>query len=268
MLASDDKPLLSCDAVSVHFGALAAVNELSFDVKPGEILGVGGPNGAGKTTLFDVISGFTPASGGRTVLDGHDITRSAPHRVCHHGLSRTFQLNAAYDSLTVKENILCASYYGFKNVIFPKFRFDRATRDRADEAIAFVGLEKFSNTIVGILPILPRKLLMLAAAVVRQPKLLLLDEPVGGLNRHEIDEIMELIRRFRDEYTLTIVLIEHVMRFLVALSDRALIMHHGQKIYEGSASGLAQDRTVIEVYLGERMAERLRSEDAMAASNG
>jgi branched-chain amino acid transport system ATP-binding protein len=268
MLATDEKPLLSCNAVSVHFGALAAVDGLSFDVRPGEILGVGGPNGAGKTTLFDVISGFAPASGGRIVLDGHDITRSPPHRVCHRGLSRTFQLNAAYDSLTVRENILCASYYGFKNVIFPRFRFDKATRERADDAIAFVGLEKFSDTIVGILPILQRKLLMLAAAVVRRPKLLMLDEPVGGLNRQETNEITDLIRRFRDEYALTIILIEHVMRFLVGLSDRALIMHHGQKIYEGSASGLSQDRTVIEVYLGERMAERLRSADEMTANNG
>ena len=188
--------------------------------------------------------------------------------VCHLGLSRTFQLNAAYDSLTVKENVLCASYYGFKNVIFPKFRFDRATRARADDTIAFVGLEKFSDTVVGILPIMQRKLLMLAATVVRQPKLLLLDEPVGGLNHQEIDEVMKLIQRFRDEHNLTIVLIEHVMRFLVALSDRALIMHHGQKIFEGPVSDLARDRTVVEVYLGERMAERLRHDGAMTATDG
>ncbi len=109
---------------------------------------------------------------------------------------------------------------------------------------------------------------MLAATVVRQPKLLLLDEPVGGLNHQEIDEVMKLIQRFRDEHNLTIVLIEHVMRFLVALSDRALIMHHGQKIFEGPVSDLARDRTVVEVYLGERMAERLRHDGAMTATDG
>ena len=237
---------------------MAAVDRLSFTVEQGEILGVGGPNGAGKTTLFDVISGLTPASAGSITFDGHDITGKSADRVCHAGISRTFQLNAAYDTLTVEENVLCASYYGFQNVVFPKFRFDRATRARAQEAIAFVGLEDDATTVVSELPILQRKLLMLAAAVARRPKLLLLDEPVGGLNRQEIDFVMDLLRRFRNEQELTIVLIEHVMRFLVALSDRALIMHHGQKIYEGPADGLARDKTVVEVYLGEGLAQRLR----------
>ena len=155
---------------------MAAVDELSFTVEQGEILGVGGPNGAGKTTLFDVISGLTPASAGSITFDGHDITGKSADRVCHAGISRTFQLNAAYDTLTVEENVLCASYYGFQNVVFPKFRFDRGTRTRAQEAIAFVGLEDDATTVVSELPILQRKLLMLAAAVARRPKLLLLDE--------------------------------------------------------------------------------------------
>ncbi len=258
MTTLDGQPLLVCDAVSAHYGAMAAVDELSFTVRPGEILGVGGPNGAGKTTLFDVVSGLAPASGGSITFNGQDITGKSADRVCHAGVSRTFQLNAAYDTLTVEENVLCASYYGYRNVVFPKFRFDRATRARAKEAVAFVGLEDYAGTVVNDLPILQRKLLMLAAAVARQPKLLLLDEPVGGLNRQEIDLVMNLVRRFRDEQALTIVLIEHVMRFLVALSDRALIMHHGQKIYEGPADGLTRDKTVIEVYLGERLARRLR----------
>ena len=268
MTASDAQPLLSCDAVSAHFGAMAAVDELSFAVRPGEILGVGGPNGAGKTTLFDVISGLTPASGGTITFDGQDITGKSPDRVCHAGVSRTFQVNAAYDTLTVEENVLCASYYGFRNVVFPRFRFDLATRTRARDAIGFVGLEDFSRSVVRDLPILQRKLLMLAAAFARHPKLLLLDEPVGGLSRHEIDQVMNLIRRLRDEHALTIVLIEHVMRFLVALSDRALIMHHGQKIYEGPADGLARSKTVIEVYLGERVARRLRHELGESGSGG
>ena len=127
---------------------MAAVDGLSFTVGHGEILGVGGPNGAGKTTLFDVISGLTRASGGTITFDGHDITGKSADRVCHAGISRTFQLNAAYDTLTVAENVLCASYYGFRNVVFPKFRFDRATRARAEEAIAFVGLEDDTKTVV------------------------------------------------------------------------------------------------------------------------
>ena len=258
MSGSQEGPLLVCDAVRAHYGAMAAVDGLSFTVGHGEILGVGGPNGAGKTTLFDVISGLTRASGGTVTFDGKDITGKSADRVCHAGISRTFQLNAAYDTLTVEENVLCASYFGYRNVVFPKLGFDRAARARAEEAIAFVGLDDDSNTVVSELPILQRKLLMLAAAVARRPRLLLLDEPVGGLNRQEIDHVMRIVGRLRDEQDLTIVLIEHVMRFLVALSDRALIMHHGQKIYEGPADGLAQDRTVVEVYLGERQAQRLR----------
>ena len=267
MSGSKENPLLVCDAVCAHFGAMAAVDELSFTVGRGEILGVGGPNGAGKTTLFDVISGLTPASAGSITFDGQDITGKSADRVCHVGISRTFQLNAAYDTLTVEENVLCASYYGYRNVVFPKFRFDRAARVRAEEAIAFVGLHDDAKTVVSDLPILQRKLLMLAAAVARRPRLLLLDEPVGGLNRQEIDFVMGILRRCRDEQALTIVLIEHVMRFLVALSDRALIMHHGQKIYEGPAGALAQDQTVVEVYLGERLAQRLRlgTEEAKAS---
>ena len=258
MSGSREGSLLACDAVCAHYGAMAAVDGLSFTVGHGEILGVGGPNGAGKTTLFDVISGLTHASSGTITFDGQDITGKSPDRVCHAGISRTFQLNAAYDTFTVEENVLCASYFGYRNVVFPRLGFDRAARSRAAEAIAFVGLEDDSNTVVSELPILQRKLLMLAAAFARRPRLLLLDEPVGGLNRQEIDDVMGIIGRLREEQDLTIVLIEHVMRFLVALSDRALIMHHGQKIYEGPADGLVRDETVVEVYLGERQAQRLR----------
>lgn len=237
---------------------MAAVDDLSFDVRPGEILGIGGPNGAGKTTLFDVISGLTPANAGRIAFGGRDITRRSADRICHHGVARTFQLNAAYDTLTVRENVVCASYYGHRNVLFPKLRFDRAAKQRASEAIELVGLQDYSDTAARDLPVLQRKLLMMASAIASKPKLLLLDEPVGGLNLHEIDDVMELIRVLRKEQALTIVLIEHVMRFLVALADRVMIMHHGQKIYEGSASGLAGDKTVVEVYLGEGVAHRLR----------
>ena len=165
MSSSQEGPLLACDGVRAHYGAMAAVDGLSFAVGHGEILGVGGPNGAGKTTLFDVISGLTRASGGTVTFDGKDITGKSADRVCHAGISRTFQLNAAYDTLTVEENVLCASYFGYRNVVFPKLGFDRAARSRAEEAIAFVGLDDDSNTEVSELPILQRKLLMIAAAV-------------------------------------------------------------------------------------------------------
>ena len=135
-------------------------------------------------------------------------------------------------------------------------RFDRKSRQQAEEALALVGLSDSANATVKHLPVYHRKLLMLAGALASSPTLVLMDEPVGGLNPHEIDEIVEIVRRIRQS-GVTIILIEHVMRFLVTLSDRILIMHHGEKIYEGSAEGLARDKTVVDVYLGEGASGRL-----------
>ncbi len=250
-------PLLSFQGVFKYFGAMAAVDGLSCDIQRGEILGIGGPNGAGKTTLFDVTSGLIPASAGEIVFDNKVITNMGPVDICHAGLSRTYQLNAAFETLSVRENILCASYYGPRNVFFPKLRFDRASQDFADDVIEFTDLEDYENDIAQDIPILQRKLLMIASALATRPKLILLDEPVGGLNVDEIVLVMELVRRMHRDHALTIVLIEHVMRFLVALSDRVMIMHHGSKIYEGSTEGLTKDKTVVEVYLGEGAARRL-----------
>lgn len=256
----EESALLSCQGVSKYYGAMAAVDNLSVDVRPGEVLGIGGPNGAGKTTLFDLISGLSPADAGRIMFEGHDLLRHSANQICHLGLSRTFQLNAAFDTMTVHENVLCASYFGFRNIFFPNFRFDRECRRRTEEAIGYVGLGDHAKVVARDLPVLQRKLVMMACALVSQPKLLLMDEPVGGLNPHEIDEMLALVRRLCAERKLTVILIEHVMRFLVALSDRVMIMHHGQKIYEGSAKGLAEDHTVVEVYLGEGMAAHLRQQ--------
>lgn len=250
-------PLLSCQGVDKFFGALAAVRNMTFDVFPGEALGIGGPNGAGKTTLFDVISGLNPASAGRVAFDGKTITRATPDRTCQLGISRTFQLNAGFDTLSVRENTLVAAYFGRYNRLLPGMSFDRETRRIADEAMEFVGLADIAGETVRTLPVFRRKLLMIAGALATQPKLLLMDEPVGGLNPQEIDEVMLLVRRLK-ERGLTIMLIEHVMRFLVQLSDRVLIMHHGEKIYEGSASGLVRDKTVVDVYLGEGSSRRLQ----------
>lgn len=254
---ASDAPLLACDGVSKFYGAMAAVHELSFEAKKGEVLGIGGPNGAGKTTLFDVITGLSPASAGRVAFGGRDVTGLKPEQLCHQGLVRTFQLNAGYDTLSARENVLVGSYFGAKNVVIPGLRVSAAAKRRAEEAMDLVGLADSRDAIVKSLPVYKRKLLMIASAVATEPKLLMLDEPVGGLNPHEIDAVMGVIKRLR-EAGLTIVLIEHVMRFLVALSDRVLIMHHGEKIYEGAPEGLVHDRTVVDVYLGAGTADRLK----------
>ena len=250
------EPLLSCRGVSKLFGALAAVNSLSFDVHPGEILGIGGPNGAGKTTLFEVISGLNPATRGQIIFNGTDITQLAPEAVCHTGIARTFQLNAGFESLSVRDNVRVAAYFGRDNRAYPGLRIGSEVEARTTEALAAVGLSGKDTAIAGALPVLDRKLLMLAGALATAPKLLLMDEPVGGLNPREIDHMMDTVRRVASQ-GVTIILIEHVMRFLVQLSSRVLIMHHGERIYEGSPMGLAKDRTVIDVYLGEGASQRL-----------
>lgn len=251
-------PLLSCRKVGKSFGALTAVNDLSFDVGAGEILGIGGPNGAGKTTLFEVISGLNPATAGDILLAGESITHLAPEAICHAGIARTFQLNAGFDSLTARENVLVGAYFGRENRAMPTFRIGAATKTLADEALALVGLEASADRITGKLPVLERKLLMMASAMATRPKLLLMDEPVGGLTTKEIDRVMQAVRTIKAA-GVTIILIEHVMRFLVQLSDRVMIMHHGEKLFEGAPGNLVNDRAVVEVYLGKGASERLKN---------
>ncbi|WP_187969800.1 ABC transporter ATP-binding protein [Aquibium microcysteis] len=251
-------PLLSCRGVGKSFGALTAVHDLTFDVEPGEVLGIGGPNGAGKTTLFEVISGLNPATAGSILLDGTDITRMAPERICHAGIARTFQLNAGFETMTARENVLVGAYFGRENRGMPTLRAGRETQRAADEAMALLGIADRADRITGQLPVLDRKLLMMASALATRPKLLLMDEPVGGLTAKEVDRVMEAVRAIRAT-GVTIILIEHVMRFLVQLSDRVLIMHHGEKIFEGEPSRLVEDRTVIDVYLGQGASDRLKS---------
>ncbi|MBE2275191.1 MAG: ABC transporter ATP-binding protein [Rhodobacteraceae bacterium] len=249
-------PLLVCHDVSKHFGALAAVSQLSFQVAPGEILGIGGPNGAGKTTLFEVLSGMNPATSGQIVFAGRDITRMAPEAICHAGIARTFQLNASFDSLTVRDNVRVAAYFGRDNRRAPGLKIGAGTEAVTDAALAAVGLTGRDREIAGRLPVIDRKLLMLAGAIATRPKLLLMDEPVGGLNAGEIDRMMDAVRAVAAQ-GVTIILIEHVMRFLVALSDRVMILHHGAKIFDGPPEGLVRDQKVVDVYLGEGASQRL-----------
>jgi len=248
--------LLHCKGVQKYYGAMAAVNNLTVEVRPGEVLGIGGPNGAGKTTLFDVVSGLTVADAGEILLDGQNIMGARPEHICHLGLARTFQLNAGFDSLTVRQNVLIGAYFGYRNRILPGLRFGRKDMTRADEALELVGMRQKANEIVKDMPVLDRKLLMIASALASNPKILLLDEPVGGLNPHEIDDILALLRKLCD-LGITIVLIEHVMRFLMQLATRVMIMHHGEMIYEGPPAGLIRDKNVVDVYLGEGASSRL-----------
>ena len=257
-------PLLSCRNVSKYFGAMAAVKDFSFDLTAGEVLGIGGPNGAGKTTLFELISGLNPADKGQILLEGQEIQSLAPHAICHMGIARMFQSNAGFDTLSARQNVLIAAAYGRKSPgLIPALVYDADIRRTADEAIEFVGYRHSLDDQVRSLPVLDRKLLMIASALATKPKILMMDEPVGGLNPEEIDRLMALVRKLISA-GVTIMLIEHVMRFLVQLSTRVMIMHHGEKIYEGTPGGLAHDETVTRVYLGERMSKRIAGYSAKA----
>jgi branched-chain amino acid transport system ATP-binding protein len=253
---SHEAALFECRAVSKSYGALRAVADLSFSVARGEVLGIGGPNGAGKTTLFDLISGVTRPDSGSILLNGIELVGLPPDRICHLGVARTFQFNAVFDSLTVFDNVVAASYFGGRRIAVPGLWVDRASKRRAEAAIAQVGLTTFTATPAKQLPVLQRKLLMIASAIATGPQLLLLDEPVGGLSPAEIDGIIGIIDQLRSG--LAIVLIEHVMRFMTALADRIVIMHHGQKIFDGLASSMARDSAVIDVYLGTMTATEVR----------
>lgn len=254
MSASISPPLLSCRNVTKRFGSLVAIDDLSFDLPAGEILGIGGPNGAGKTTLFEVISGHNTATSGQILLEGRDVTRCSPVQMCHAGMARVFQLNTGFDSLSVRDNVRVAAYYGRRNRVVPGISMEPAVEEAVDAALRDVGLAGSDDCLTATLPVLDRKLLMLASALVMKPKLLLLDEPVGGLTHKEIDHVAEIVRRVAAT-GVTVLLIEHVMRFLVQLSSRVLILHHGRKLYEGPAAGLANDRDVVDVYLGKGAGE-------------
>jgi branched-chain amino acid transport system ATP-binding protein len=248
---SQDNSLLTCHRVSRSFGALKAVNQLSFEVPEGIVFGIGGPNGAGKTTLFDLISGVQKVNNGEVIFNKQNITNQQPHKICHSGIARTFQLNAAFETMTVRENVMVGIHHGVENKEIPNLYFSRQDLLNAESALSFVGLSDIADKVVSTLTHLELKLLMIASAITTNPKLLLLDEPVGGLIPNEIEKIEKVVGRLVKEKGLTIILIEHVMRFLVGLSDEVMIMNHGEKLYQGQAEEMINDKKVIEVYLGE-----------------
>lgn len=257
-------PMLECSALSKHFGGLKAVNNVSFSVAPGETIGFGGPNGAGKTTLFDVVSSIQSPTSGTVRLSGEDVTGFTSVRLCHRGLARTFQLNAAFETMTALENVRVAAYFGRARRRAPGLWFDRSSWRLAYEALDRVGMAGKADVIVGGMPVLDRKLIMLAGALVMDPKLLMMDEPVGGLTPPEMAAFEAVVRDVRSQ-GVTLIIIEHVMKFLLRLVDRMLIMHRGELIFDGAKAEMLANRQVIEIYLGARTAKTLLKTAEFAA---
>ncbi|MET0800320.1 MAG: ABC transporter ATP-binding protein [Actinomycetota bacterium] len=245
--------MLEVEGLSKHFGGLAAVDELSFSVAEGETFGIAGPNGAGKTTLFDAITGLARATSGRIVFVGEEIQDRSSHAICHRGVARTFQIPAVFPEHTVLGNIAVGAYFGRRSGGVPGLAFDGDTVERARDAAMFVGLENKLGMVAGPLSLFDKKRLMIASAIATRPQLLMLDEPVGGLNPGEIDAVLELVGKVR-ESGVTVILIEHVMRALMAISDRVMVMNHGRLLFEGTPADVQRHEEVIRVYLGTESA--------------
>jgi branched-chain amino acid transport system ATP-binding protein len=241
--------LLEIDGISRRFGGLVAVNGVDFAVEQGEIFGLIGPNGAGKTTLMNLISGLTPLSSGSLAFIGRRIDGMPPHKITRLGVARTFQVMRPFQGLTARENVAIGARFGTTEGATHM----KAALARADEVLAWMGMSAQARRDVTGLTTGERKKLELARALAMDPKLLLLDEVMGGLNPREIGEVMELVRRV-NERGVTVMLIEHLMKAVMGLCSRILVLHHGARIALGTPDQVAADPAVVEAYLGQRYA--------------
>lgn len=237
--------ILRCENISKSFGKVTALRDLVISTRKGEILGIIGPNGAGKTTLFNVISGSIKPDRGRIIFDGRDITRLSPHEICRLGIARTHQLIRPFKNMTVLENVLVGLYFGRGGVVDR-----RDAEERAKEIVSTVGLDGREDTQVQSLNVLGQKLVELARAIATEPRLLLLDEPIAGLNTKEIDAYLDLITMINKK-GVTMMIVEHVLRAVMSISDRVVVIHNGTKIFEGLPREASRDSGVVEAYLGE-----------------
>jgi branched-chain amino acid transport system ATP-binding protein len=237
--------ILEGKKVTRYFGGLAAVSEVDFAIEQGELVGLIGPNGAGKTTLFNLISGALPLKSGTIEFKGQKINGLKPHQICHMGIARTFQSVKIFGNLPVITNISLGALFGQSKPV-PQSEIVR----ESNELLEFLKLTEVQSTAAKELTLVSQKRLEVARALATKPELLLLDELMAGLNPTEVAESMELVSSIRDKGT-TIIMVEHVMKAIMGICDRIIVLHHGEKIAEGTPQEISKSKTVVEVYLGE-----------------
>jgi branched-chain amino acid transport system ATP-binding protein len=249
--------LLEIAGLSIRFGGLAALTDVDLAVRDGSILALIGPNGAGKTTVFNVVTGLYRPTAGRVVFDGHDLLAAAPHAVARLGVARTFQNTEVFRGLTALDNVLIGAHARLRGGVvaaacgWPTVRREEArARERARALLARVGLGDAAHRDAAGLPLGLQKRVELARALALEPRVLLLDEPAGGLNPTETQALMGLIRSLRDDDRLTILLVEHNMELVMGVSDRVAVLQQGRLLAEGPPGEVARDPAVVAAYLG------------------
>jgi branched-chain amino acid transport system ATP-binding protein len=240
--------ILQTIGLSKNFGRLAALYDVDLTVEYGEIFGIAGPNGAGKSTLFNVIAGAFPPSSGRVTFDGHDITKLLTHQICRLGLGRTFQIPKTFLSMSVYDNLWIGATFGSTTK-------GRTARGRVEKTLELLNLTHIKDQQANNLDLYTTKLVMLGAVLATECKLIMLDEPLGGLSITEIEEFLKVISRINQENGTTTIIIEHILDSLIEVSNRMLILHNGEVLYTGDPHGVRENDKVREVYLGREEGE-------------